>query len=152
MNKDALLAAAQDGLRQRIEESKVQLAQILRRANEAPGAMESHSDTDKNLYGRQAGGQQDAIGAMEVEYALMETLALPRSIVAEIGSLVTTKDERGESRYFILPGGGGIKVSEGDYEVVVVTPATPLGSILLGKKVGEIVAVGSRILTILEIA
>ena len=152
MNKDALLAAARDGLRQRIEESKVQLAQILRRANEAPGAMESHSDTDKNLYGRQAGGQQDAIGAMEVEYALMETLALPRSIVAEIGSLITTKDERGEFRYFILPGGGGIKVFEGDHEVVVVTPATPLGSILLGKKVGEIVAVGSRILTILEIA
>ncbi|MBP9771546.1 MAG: hypothetical protein KBD16_01325 [Candidatus Pacebacteria bacterium] len=152
MNKDTLLVAAREGLRQRIEESKVQLAQILRRANEAPGAMESHSDTDKNLYGRQAGGQQEAIGAMEIEYTLMETLVFPESAVAGVGSLVTTKDEKGESRYFILPGGGGIKLRENDVEVIVVTPSTPLGLILLGKKAGEVVAVGSRILTIVEIA
>lgn len=138
-------------IRSRISDSELQLAEILRRANEAPGAMQSHSDTDKNLYGRQAAGQREAIEAMERGHALTEILTLESNAKVAIGSLVVTQDEKGIHRYFLLPGGGGITIEDAEGPIVIVTPQTPLGSALLEKEKGETASVAARVLTILEI-
>lgn len=151
LDKSRLLGAILEELSKRIKESEAQLAEILRRANEAPGAMESHSDTDKNQWGRQAAGQRQTIEAMKLERTAMEALPLIRTGPVEVGSLIEVRDEKDTHRYFLLPGGGGIKIREGAWEVVAVSPTTPLGTALLGKKAGEVAHVANRTLTVLEI-
>lgn len=53
-------------------------------------------------------------------------------------ALVGVEDAGGASqRYFVLPAGGGVKVGTGGGEVQVVTPASPLGRLLIGKHVDD---------------
>ena len=151
MDKKILLQSILNEIRSQIGESELQLAEILRRANDAPGAMQSHSDTDKNLYGRQAAGQKEAIDTMKHEHALTEMLVFEPSAEVIVGSLVVLEDEKGIHRYFLLHGGGGITVEGEEGNVTVVTPRTPLGAALIGKKKAETVGVASRVLTILDI-
>ncbi len=151
MDKQSLVRLVLDEIRSRIEGSRHQLAEILRRANDAPGAMQSHSDTDKNLYGRQAAGQKESIETMEQEYTSTQMLALGQNTEVTLGSLVVVEDEQGTHRYFLLPGGGAITVECSEGPVTVITPHTPLGSMFLGRKSGETIIVGKRTLTIVDV-
>jgi len=55
-----------------------------------------------------------------------------------LGALVTLEDEAGGiTRVFLGPEAGGLKLATEAGEVVVVTPAAPLGGELLGKTVGD---------------
>ena len=46
--------------------------------------------------------------------------------------------------YFIVPSGGGLIMKIDDHPVQVITPYSPLGEALLGKRVGERVSVAAR--------
>jgi hypothetical protein len=62
-----------------------------------------------------------------------------------IGALVELSDRGGRGpRYFIGPGGGGLEVSHEGHSVLVLTPQSPLGRQLLGKRVGETIHVPGR--------
>ncbi|WEM45062.1 transcription elongation factor (plasmid) [Photobacterium sp. DA100] len=65
--------------------------------------------------------------------------ALPPSLhEVVLGCLVHIIDEDDNGKWvFFGPTAGGIKVSLEQYEVVVVTPTSPLGEALLGLGVGE---------------
>jgi transcription elongation GreA/GreB family factor len=67
------------------------------------------------------------------------------------GALVTVEDQDGdEHRYFVAPCGGGTALADG--RVQVVTPRSPLGAALCGKRDGDEVVIAiagkSRELTI----
>ena len=49
--------------------------------------------------------------------------------------------------YFIAPQGGGLITNVGGRPVQVITPQSPLGEVLLGKKVGDEVKVEIRVNT-----
>ncbi|CAM2070178.1 GreA/GreB family elongation factor [Sulfidibacter corallicola] len=59
------------------------------------------------------------------------------------GALVTLKSEQGEAAYFLGPAGGGARIRFGDIGFVIVTGASPLGSALIGKEVGDLVILES---------
>jgi transcription elongation GreA/GreB family factor len=55
-----------------------------------------------------------------------------------LGALITLSPATGPSRrYFLGPRAGGLEVPDGDGSVLLITPASPLGRQLLGKKVGD---------------
>ncbi len=59
-------------------------------------------------------------------------------------ALVTLEDEEGnERRLFLGPKAGGMKVADADGEIVVVTPSSPLGRSLLGRRTGDEIEAGS---------
>jgi len=61
------------------------------------------------------------------------------------GALVTAEEDDVGHRFFLAPYGGGQKLGQG--QVQVVTPRSPLGRALLGKRVGdecEVVVDGRR--------
>jgi len=59
-------------------------------------------------------------------------------------ALVTLEDEEGnERRLFLGPQAGGMKVAGADGEIVVVTPSSPLGRSLLGRRTGDEIQAGS---------
>jgi hypothetical protein len=64
--------------------------------------------------------------------------ALDGDIPIRLTALVTREDDAGrQRRLFLGPYGGGMKIPDGDVEIVVITPASPLGRNLLGKQVGD---------------
>ena len=59
-------------------------------------------------------------------------------------ALVTLQDEEENVRRFFLgPHAGGLKIDDPAGEIVVITPASPLGRSLLGMRVGDEVQSGS---------
>jgi transcription elongation GreA/GreB family factor len=52
-----------------------------------------------------------------------------------LGALVTAEGASGEASFFLAPHGGGAKLADG--RVQVVTPKSPLGRALLGKREGD---------------
>jgi hypothetical protein len=57
--------------------------------------------------------------------------------------MITVRSEAGliEARYFILRGCGGLELRESDALIRIVTPASPAGREVIGKEVGDEVAV-----------
>ena len=85
---------------------------------------------------RQAQAEADALAAFRPDGAF------PR---VALGAIVEIEDEdRGEGRtFFLAPAGAGITLSGpgGDGLLSVVTPASPIGRAVIGKRTGEVVDV-----------
>ena len=55
----------------------------------------------------------------------------------DVGALVELKTRRETNLYFIGPSGGGTEVAAGRRTVLVLTPQSPLGAQLMGRRKGE---------------
>lgn len=71
----------------------------------------------------------------------------------QVSNLVTLEDERGEERVLFLgPEAAGLKIGEGEELVTVITPRSPLGQQLIGKKVDDELGLGPQLFYIINIA
>ncbi|AJQ48491.1 MULTISPECIES: GreA/GreB family elongation factor [Pseudomonas] len=71
----------------------------------------------------------------------------------QISNLVSLEDEEGNPRrLFLGPEAAGLKIGEGDELVTVITPRSPLGQQLMGKRVDDEVRLGAQALFITGIA
>ncbi|HUH01161.1 MAG TPA: hypothetical protein VML75_04150 [Kofleriaceae bacterium] len=69
-----------------------------------------------------------------------------------ISALVTAENEAGEpSIYFVAPAGGGIKLRLDGAEISVITPSSPLGQALIGRRVDDDIAIRGKVLTIIDV-
>jgi transcription elongation GreA/GreB family factor len=80
-------------------------------------------------------------------------MSLAPTDVARAGALVEVEDEDGRRlSYFLAPEGGGTRLEGG---VQVVTPPSPLGEALVGKRAGDEVELmlggKSRVLSLLSV-
>ena len=70
----------------------------------------------------------------------------------QISNLVTLEDEDGgQRRLFLGPEAAGLKIGEGDGLVTVITPRSPLGQQLVGRKVDDEVSLGPQTLIIVDV-
>jgi transcription elongation GreA/GreB family factor len=71
----------------------------------------------------------------------------------QVSNLITLEDEHGGQRLLFLgPEAAGLKIGEGDELVTVITPRSPLGQQLAGKKTDEEVSLGSQLFYIIDVA
>ncbi len=80
--------------------------------------------------------------AAEIAEALEQFAVLPlRDFGAEdgidLGAFVELETKTGRACYFIGPRAGGMEIAQGRREVLVITPQSPLGQQLVGKKRGD---------------
>ena len=59
----------------------------------------------------------------------------------DLGALVTLQGDDGEEVYFLGPRAGGIEVELGKKSVLVITPHSPFGRQLMGRKTGDAVEI-----------
>jgi transcription elongation GreA/GreB family factor len=89
----------------------------------------------------QANRAQEIKGALDT-YRSLELQDFDEDTPVRLTALVTLEDEEGTERtVFLGPAAGGLKVSVGGREVVVITVGSPLGSAVLGKICGDSVSV-----------
>lgn len=80
--------------------------------------------------------------AAETEQALAQFQALsakdwPAGAPIDVGALVQLTSGKESEWYFIGPRAGGVEVEVSGVEVTVMTPQSPLGSQLVGRKTGD---------------
>lgn len=80
--------------------------------------------------------------AAETEQALAQFQSLPCRPFTEnepidIGALVELKGPRDQSFYFVGPSMGGTEVIHEGHEITVITPLSPLGQQLVGRRAGD---------------
>ncbi|MDZ3990503.1 GreA/GreB family elongation factor [Pseudomonas sp. Teo4] len=70
----------------------------------------------------------------------------------QVSNLVTLEDEAGERRVLFLgPEAAGLKIGEGEELVTVITPRSPLGQQLVGKKVDDEVNLGAQVFFVMGV-
>ncbi len=85
----------------------------------------------------QANRAQEIRQSLEA-YRALEVREFSDDTPVRLSALVTLEDEGGgERRLFIGPHAGGMKLADPAGEIVVITPASPLGKMLLGLVVGD---------------
>lgn len=113
---------------------------------------EARPENDKDTRGLEqsylARGHAQRVADLETAVAVAETF-VPRSFGEDdaiaLGALVELEDGR---TLWLAPHGGGIELSGG---ITVVTPTSPLGKALLGKRVDDEVEFGKRTLVVTSV-
>lgn len=138
-----------------IERLKGDLALFLaaaKKAHEAATHEENIPDNKYDTLSLEASyvAQGQANRAQELKASLHEyqTMALQEfddDTPIRLSALVELEAEDGEERaVFIGPREGGLKLQLQGREVMVITPASPLGAQLIGKSTGDSVSIGER--------
>ncbi|GEM_PF-947181 len=153
--KKDLLRSLQQRLEDDLRNTKIQLEQTKQAAVEAPGAMQSHSDVSKSQYSCLASNLYEQIIELEKGLEILKDYKIKDSTQKKIiiGSLIETTHNSQEKIYFIFPVGGG-KVIENynlNNKITIITPQSPLGNLLLDKKVGDLIIIMQRELVVNKI-
>lgn len=101
-----------------------------------------------------AHGQSRQIAELEATKEAYESLDMtdaPADGAIDIGALVTLKSGREEEFYFVGPKGGGTEVVYAGVVITGITPSSPLGRQLMGKKKKETIAINGRQLSIHQV-
>lgn len=140
MNKDSIIKLIIAGLTKSLD--------ILNKAAHASHAEATHeSSKPENKYDTRgleaaylAGGQSRQAKEILDSIKLYESL-IPRKFAPgepiDITALVELDTDHTRSTYFMGPKSGGLAISYHDQEIVVITPQSPLGQNLTGRKQGE---------------
>lgn len=143
MDKSALRAAL---LRKLEDDLALQTAAALTSRDEATNEeskAEGKYDTRAQEAAYLAEGQARLVAELREALAQYATLPLPAcgpSDAIAVGAVVTLTGESRTPAYFLGPRSGGTEFTVEGQTVLIVTPASPLGRQLLGKRRGETVA------------
>lgn len=147
MNKSAIRALI---LQQLNAELALQIgaAQLARdEAISEESRAESKYDTHSQEAAYLAEGQAKLAGEIEESLAVYTTRPLPDfgpgSVIA-LGAVVELSARGKSAWYFLGPRAGGLELRVGEKEILVLTPQSPLGRQLLGKRVGDSVQIPGR--------
>jgi transcription elongation GreA/GreB family factor len=147
MNKQKIIKAIISELSKRLE--------ILYKAAKSSHAEATHeSSKAENKYDTRgleasylAEGQKRQADEIEKMIEDFNQLILPAegSVQVSIGSLVKIEGKSQFHIYFVGPAAGGVDIEVDGVEIIVITPLSPLGKILIGKGKGDILKHPSRV-------
>ncbi|MDB6116478.1 MAG: hypothetical protein JWO08_259 [Verrucomicrobiaceae bacterium] len=136
MNKQDILSQIIDSLRAELDTCLNAAKAASSAATDPDSKAENKYDTRSLEASYLARGQAFRVGELQDAVHAFETLNVRRfdeTDVAGLGALVTLKTESEESHYFLGPAAGGTEV----HDVMVITPGSPLGQKLMGRKAGD---------------
>jgi transcription elongation GreA/GreB family factor len=160
-----LKQALVEALLAKLDEELANMRRAAKDAREAATHEEAKPENDKDtraleasyLAGAQAARVREIEGAIKAVTG-MPLLELEGGKAIQSSAVVTLEDEdEARSTFFVAPFGGGIVLTVGAFSVQVVTPQSPRGQALLGRREGDVIEVrgakpgGPRELTIVEV-
>ena len=88
------------------------------------------------LAGGQARQAKEVIDSMKI-YQSLATRDFAETDLIDLTAVVEVEAEGASNKYFIGPKSGGVEVNFKGEEITVITPQSPLGQNLVGKKAGQ---------------
>ncbi len=140
---------------EQLSERLRQASQVARKASQAAAEVaregatpaEKREDARTALeFGGLAKGQKERADRMAAELstlAVFNPKKLPPQAPISLGAIVEVEDESLGRTFFLAPVGAGIELTGpgGDGFLSVVTPVSPIGKAVLGRKVGDTIDV-----------
>ncbi|MGC9610705.1 MAG: GreA/GreB family elongation factor [Minisyncoccia bacterium] len=160
MGKNEVIREILKEIRNQKSEIEAGLISTRQAAKEAPGAMESHSDTTKSQMHTLATNMEKILKEKELIEKFLENLmnAKPEENYSiKLGALTETEDQKHQKTFYLIvpEGGAGVIIQKENTKVVSISPETPLGSELINKKSGDTAILrnknGEKIIKILNI-
>jgi transcription elongation GreA/GreB family factor len=152
VNKDELVAQLEAQLRELAQEAEAAGAAAAQEAR--AGATSKEKRADARVAIEYAGLARGQVARAERARRELDTLAkfraaaIPGGGRVALGAVVEVEDEEtGEGRsFFLAPAGAGMTITGpgGDGYFTVVTPNSPVGRAVLGRRVGEVFDVTVR--------
>lgn len=109
---------------------------------------ENKYDTHSQEAAYLAEGQARLAAEISESIAIMQSLELPDftpEAVIALGALVEVGDDRRSDWYLVAPRAGGMEIKLADHrEVLLITPSSPLGRQLMGRRQGDSVQTPGR--------
>jgi transcription elongation GreA/GreB family factor len=111
---------------------------------------ESKPENQYDMHAQEAAylaeGQAKLAAELHASIALIQGMELPAftpALPIALGAIVTLETAGRKLRYFLSPRNGGLEVICDGLDIIVITPQSPIGRQLIGRKVGDpIVAAG----------
>jgi transcription elongation GreA/GreB family factor len=151
--RQALKAELVQKLEETLRTLQAAHADTLEAATHAEAKPENDKDTRALEQSYLARGQAMRIEALKAGLAAVVTMGVAPGEVGRVSALVEADEDGDEVRFFLAPEGGGTRLAGG---VQVVTPASPLGQALVGKREGDEVELKlggkTRVLTIRSVS
>ncbi|MDI6820907.1 MAG: hypothetical protein QMD65_01885 [Patescibacteria group bacterium] len=155
INKPELLMLVVEELKKAKNELEKSAKKVKQEIRNAPSPMQSHSDKTRfelsSIYRNSASlieGYNNAINKLN-------KFPMPKSSVdskINLGSLIEVGENKSEHKYyFLLSVGKTVKFKYAGSICIVITPQTPLGEALIGKKQGDVFEFGNRKTKIIKV-
>lgn len=141
MNKQRLLQCVIETLIQKGKNAEQSLETTRQAVIEAPGAMQSHSDTTKWQMSRRAEALQQSV--FETQQALSTLKSLmdhpPTVTKGSIFAIIEIEnlDDGSRVKYFLLPAGGGDAYEVDGEKIIILTIGAPMARVLIGVVAGD---------------
>ena len=139
MNKSQLvreiLAALSDSLGLLEKAARASHAEATHESSKAESKYDTRGLEAASLAGGQARQARELLDSMKA-YESLAGKDFAAEEAAGLTALVELEADGTRSRYFIGPRNGGLEITMGRKEVTVITPQSPLGQNLMGKKAG----------------
>ena len=139
MNKTQLvreiLAALSDSLGLLEKAARASHAEATHESSKAESKYDTRGLEAAYLAGGQARQARELLDSMKA-YESLAVKDFAAEEAAGLTALVELEADGTRSRYFIGPRNGGLEITMGRKEVTVITPQSPLGQNLMGKKAG----------------
>lgn len=151
MDKQRLRHELHDVLTRTLETARIAHAAAVEGATHSEAKAENDKDTRGLEQSYLARGQAQRVAELEAavsDVAAMKLRVFTARDAIAMSALVAADDDGEQRRYFIAPGGGGSVLAGG---IQVITPQSPIGLALLGKRVGDTVELRGRELEILGV-
>ena len=145
-SKEEILERIIASLRRELEACIMAAREATAAATDPGSKAENKYDTRSLEASYLARGQ--ALRVSELHEAVLAFEALNPHVAASdqailLGVLVVLADKSEEVLYFLGPCAGGTSVEVNDEEILVITPASPLGMDLMGKRAGDTIRMRS---------
>ncbi|AZZ97908.1 GreA/GreB family elongation factor [Pseudoalteromonas sp. R3] len=139
MNKHHVIEHLKFALECKLQEAQQAANSARADAIHEQSAAETQYDSLSIESGYLAEGQSERVDqAYQAIHAFASTYTLSCPSAIQVGALVELADEQDTHHWFYIgPGEGGLKLTLGTTQVMVITLASPLGQALQGLDVGE---------------
>ena len=141
MNKAAVLQTIIDALGRDLDLLDATSRKTREGGNDPESKAEGKYDTrstEDNYLADGLARQAHAAGRAAAAYREFVPTPFGAESPIELGALVQLELAGEKNWFFLGPAGGGLEVTSAGLAIVVLTPDSPLGSQLLGKKVGAV--------------
>lgn len=154
--RDAIIRHLRDELSRQTTAATMARDEAISEESRAESKWDTHSQEAAYL----AEGQAKLATEIGASIELYSALPLPdfdATATIALGAVIELEETatRRRSWYFLGPRAGGAQLQSGGREILVVTPQSPLGRQLLGRRVGDSVAApgrGAKAQTIVNVA
>lgn len=140
MNKAALLKKIMGELTAQMERyagaASTARAEAIDEENQAEDKYDTRGLEASYLAAGQSRQMAETAEALQ-KFGVLKPVRFAAGSAIDVGALVELKTRRETNLYFIGPSAGGTEVVHGKQTVLVLTPQSPLGAQLVGRKAGD---------------